>query len=236
MPDVIFGVVVLIIWVSLGIFAVLVFLARHGRGSGYWYLVGAALGPILLPIAAELGPTGGQVLRRRAAEPGSESLGVTEMDVGTTILVALDGSLESDHAAQEAAKVLAGSTTKVILVTVLDPDDAEAERQAEADEMLQRRAAWFTRSPTPVCEVDRGDPAPMILDRAAAHQADMLVLGRRGRGLSRRLLGSVTDQLVRRSPYTIMLSTSAAAHAASTREHHSRADEPAAPPRGQNGV
>lgn len=208
MTAVLFAVLVLITWVSLGIFAVLVFLARHGRRSAYWYLIGAVLGPILLPIAAELGPTGGEVLRRRPPESQSGS-GEPGTEVGMTILVALDGSLESDHAAQDAARSLARATSQVVLVTVLDPDDATAERQVEAEEMLKRCATWFARFPTPVCEVVCGDPAPMVLDRAAAHHADLLVLGRRGHGLSRRLLGSVADQLVRRSPHPVMLGTPA---------------------------
>jgi nucleotide-binding universal stress UspA family protein len=206
--DLIFAVLVLITWVSVGLFSVVFFLARHGRRSPYWYVLGVVLGPILLPIAAELGPTGSRVLHPasgRAGEESGEQEG-TQPGVDMTVLIALDGSEESDHAAREAARVVARGNPWVVLLAVLDPDDASPAQQAAAESMLRARAAWFTSGGT-ACEVVTGDPVPVILDRAAVHHADVLVLGRRGRGFSRMLLGSVADRLVRRSPYPVMLGT-----------------------------
>jgi nucleotide-binding universal stress UspA family protein len=224
--DLIFAVLVLITWVSVGLFSVVFFLARHGRHSPYWYVLGVVLGPIMLPIAAELGPTGSRVLHPASRQAGGESGEPGKQSgVDMTVLVALDGSEESDHAAREVARVVSRGNPRVVLLTVLDPDEASPVQQEEAEAVLRSRAAWFARGET-ACEVVSGDPAPMILDRAAVHHADVLVVGRRGRGVSRMLLGSVADRLVRRSPYPVMLGTP-------VQQDHgdSGPDEPGAPTR-----
>ena len=50
-----------------------------------------------------------------------------------------------------------------------------------------------------------GDPAPEILDFITAHHIDLVVLGTHGRkGLSRLLMGSVAEQVVRQSPCPVL--------------------------------
>lgn len=50
-----------------------------------------------------------------------------------------------------------------------------------------------------------GNPAERILNHCRAHHADLLVVGTRGRsGLSRTLLGSVADELVRSAPCPVL--------------------------------
>jgi len=58
----------------------------------------------------------------------------------------------------------------------------------------------------PRVEVLEGDPVPVILTRAAEMKADLLVMGthRRG-GLSRLLMGSVAEGVLRRSPCPVVL-------------------------------
>lgn len=212
MPEVLFAALAFITWVSLGLFAVVFFLARHGRRSAYWYVIGAALGPILLPISAELASSRGRVLWRHQVR--DEHAGKDEESVRTpalsTVVVAIDGSPESDHAAQEAAAQFASKTTRVVLVMVLDPDDSGDQRQANSRALLQERAVWFDTFVSVMCEIDHGDPVSVILSRAEAIDADVLVLGRRGRGFSRRVLGSVADRVVRRFPHSVVLGPSAA--------------------------
>lgn len=52
---------------------------------------------------------------------------------------------------------------------------------------------------------DAGEPATVILERAASGNYDLLVLGTHGRaGLSHLLLGSVAEKVVRRSPCAVL--------------------------------
>jgi len=51
-----------------------------------------------------------------------------------------------------------------------------------------------------------GDPAERILDAARSEQADMIVVGRRGRGrLAGLLLGSVSQKLVSLAPCVVVV-------------------------------
>jgi universal stress protein A len=58
----------------------------------------------------------------------------------------------------------------------------------------------------PRVEVVEGEPVPVILTRAAELQADFIVMGthRRG-GLSRLLMGSVAEGVLRRAPCPVVL-------------------------------
>lgn len=210
MSDVLFPVLVLVIWVSLGLTAAM-FLGRHGRRSPAWYPVAIVLGPLFLPIALELGGWRGEVLTRTAADDGQQPR--------MTVLAAVDGSPESDDALTDAARVLAQQDARFVLLTVLDPDLAENDPGAKrgADRLLESRERWLPAGALPaVHEVAVGNPAELIVERAAAEGAAVVVMGRRGRGLSELLLGSVADQVVRRSPCPVLLGRAA---------HHERAHE-----------
>lgn len=201
MSAILFPALVLVTWVTTGLAAV-VFLGRHGRRSPAWYPIGAVLGPILLPIALELADRHGTLLLRTG--PAAEE------PPRLSVLAAVDGSRESDDALADAARVLAPGGARFIMLTVLDPDVGENEPGArwEADKLLDSRAPLLPAGgPPAVHEVATGDPAGMILDRAATLDVDVVVLGRRGRGLSQTLLGSVADQVVRRSPRPVLLGT-----------------------------
>jgi len=201
MSGYLFPVLVLVTWVTIGL-AVALFLGRQGRRSPAWYVIGVVLGPILLPIAVELAQAPGTLLKR-VRQDG-------EVGARMRVLVALDGSQESDDALADAALVLAPQGAEFILLTVLDPDLGENDPGARrtAEELLAARSSRLPPGALPaVYEVAVGQPAGVIVDRAAADAVDLIVLGRRGRGLSQRLLGSVADQVVRRSPRPVLLGT-----------------------------
>ncbi|WP_052091195.1 hypothetical protein [Modestobacter caceresii] len=53
METVAYVAVVIALWVLAGLAAVVVLLARQGYRHWGWYLMGAVLGPLFIPIAAE---------------------------------------------------------------------------------------------------------------------------------------------------------------------------------------
>lgn len=197
---VLYAVLVLVMWVSLGTLAVIVFLAHHGRRSWAWFVIGAILGPILLPIAAEFDRRTDRLLSWRSHGPTVTSTNEPLW------LVGVDGSEESDRAVREVSRMSHRSSAGVLLMTVLDPDSADPQRIRAAEAMLRDRAAWLEDSPGSVtCEVASGDPAQVLMDRAEQDDIELVIVGRRAKGPGHRLLGSVADQLVRRSSRPVLL-------------------------------
>lgn len=197
-----YAVLVLVMWVSLGTLAVIVFLTHHGRRSWPWFVIGAILGPILLPIAAEFDRRTDRLAGWRSHGPKTTTPGVKE----PMWLVGVDGSAESDGAIREVSRMTMRARPGVLLMTVLDPDVADPARIQAAEAMLRERASWLEESPgTVMCEVASGDPAQVLMDRADQEDIELVIVGRRAKGPSHRLLGSVADQLVRRSTRPVLL-------------------------------
>lgn len=200
MTDAITATLVVLIWFALGL-ASAAYLGRHGRRHPAWYIIGLALGPIMLPIALEMAPRGSMLLDRTGERSVPATAGPRR-----TVLVAVDGSPESEAALREAVRDLP-EETRFVLLTVMDPDlrDDRVAR-ARAEELLAECSERLPRHGVEaVVETAAGNPAEVIVDRALAEEADLIVMGRRGHGLSQRLLGSVADQVVRRSPMPVLL-------------------------------
>lgn len=217
MPTWLFVTIVVLLWLLLGLAAALVFLGRHGYRSRTWYFLGAALGPLFVPIAVERGRRAARVLERTPTG-----------DAGTTgqvtVLVGVDGSAESDQAVRDAARLFAPTHARIVLAAVADPDIAEFEdtaRQQEWHDLLIERAGWLPPDSSAVLEVLGGQPDRMLLAAAETEQADALVIGRRGRGLSRRFLGSVAESLTRHASCPVLLAGPAFRATAADRRHRS---------------
>lgn len=143
-----------------------------------------------------------------------------------TILVATDGSDDSD-AAVEAALDLAHDTNGRLLVLSVVPEgsgeasddggggDADAEPPPRDDDeevieandltndVVDHAVQWGLEA-TPL--VWEGEPADAILAAAQSEGADVIVIGSSGKsGVGRILLGSVSDDVVRRAPVPVMV-------------------------------
>ncbi|WP_152039734.1 universal stress protein [Salinigranum salinum] len=139
----------------------------------------------------------------------------------TRILVALDGSDPSEKALSFVLDHHADAELTVL--TVLDPaafvqgsadvipptidswrDEAEAEARATLDAAVDRAEAVGVDLDT---DLVYGSPARAIVRYADDHDVDQIVVGCHGRdGVSRILLGSVAETVVRRSsvPVTVV--------------------------------
>lgn len=145
------------------------------------------------------------------------------MTIYQRILVPIDSSATSERALQEAIR-LADSKAKLHLVYVLEevfPLDAEGyafidyaalreavrhtgERTlAQAAEKVRRSG---TTAETALLEASGERIASVIKDEAQHWQADLIVIGTHGRsGLSRLLLGSVAEGVVREASVPVLL-------------------------------
>ena len=205
MPTGAYVAVIIVVWLALGLGAAL-FLGRRGYRSGTWYFLGAALGPLFVPIALERG-------RRQEAVVERTGPAATPPDDGrVTVVVGVDGSPESDHVIRDADRLFTDPHTRFVLVTAIDPDVVEFADEAERTRsraLLEDRAAWLTPrdGSGPVLEIATGEPGRTLLDVARTEGADVVLVGRRGRGLSHRLLGSVAEHVTRHATVPVLLAT-----------------------------
>lgn len=212
-------ILVIVLWVSVGIIAVVHFLGRQGYRSPHWYLVGGILGLLFVPIAADRARRDARVLERSAgseSSAGSQQRRAGDPSEGLTVVVGTDGSPEGDQAVRDAARLVAGTAGRVILVTVVDAEAQRAEEQRDAARsMLQERVSWVTgeqgtgtaTGPETMIEIGSGQPSHVLLTLAETEDADVVVVGRRGRGLSQRVLGSVANDVLKRFPRPVLFSS-----------------------------
>lgn len=190
----------LLVWLVTGAITG-IWLARRGHDLR-WIPIALILGPIFVPIALELADRGGP--RRASASDSSDSRPTSG---APRVLVGLDGSTQST-AALDAAKRLFGETAELVLAEVVPYEAAEDPKRTEvtlANERLAARAANDAAATPPRHEVLVGAPAEALAHFAQQLGADVVVVGRRGRGLTRALLGSVSSDLLERSPVPVLV-------------------------------
>ncbi|NHN46976.1 universal stress protein [Halostella sp. JP-L12] len=134
------------------------------------------------------------------------------------VLVAYDGSPQSESALEYALAEHADANLTVL--TAIDPGEAgygaraatpsypeewyeraretAEETLAEAEEHAEREGVSVETA------VEVGGPANAIVEYAEEHDVDLIVTGSHGRsGMTRILLGSVAETVVRRSPVPV---------------------------------
>ena len=136
------------------------------------------------------------------------------------IVVPVDGSEPANRAAKFAAKLAADANAALTLVHVYDPptaslmgleaksrEEIDAIRTADAQGIFDaaHEAIGFTEVPISTHALI-GHPAPEIIRFAQACDADLLVMGSRGRSeLRGLLLGSVSEQVMRRASCAVTI-------------------------------
>lgn len=179
-------------------------MGTHGRTGIRRYVIGSVTEHVLRRAAAP-------VLTARADEPANGG------DI-TRVLVPTDGSEAADAAVDHALAVADACGAALRVLSVVDtrtlaaqpdlaPPDAvveSLEEQSEhaVNEVTERCTAAGL---SPETTIARGPPSRAICADAAEHDADLVVMGTRGRsGLDRVLLGSVTERTVRHAPVPVM--------------------------------
>jgi nucleotide-binding universal stress UspA family protein len=136
-----------------------------------------------------------------------------------SIVVGTDGSQTADEAVRQAAQLAALLGARVHLVCVYETaagDEADERRTGEGwahgtreavDATLARSAAVFAAAGVEVALYpQRGDPADSILDVAEERNADLIIVGNRGRtGAKRFLLGSVPNRISHHAPCAVLI-------------------------------
>ncbi|UXA19010.1 universal stress protein [Mycobacterium sp. SMC-4] len=181
-----------------------VWMARRGYDP-LWILVALPLGLMFVPIAIE------RVQRQpRQVQTTTSSPPPVRREQGrrVRVLVGLDGSGESQQAMAAASDVLGPIAELLVLAEVVHHEAAEDETKAEigaASRRLAAAAADLDTAGAVHTEVLAGAPGAALCRYAAEHDIDVVVVGRRGRGLSRRVLGSVSGEIIEHSSVPVLV-------------------------------
>ena len=132
------------------------------------------------------------------------------------ILVATDGSSESDRALDKAAELAVAQGAELLVINVaedfcpeglveIDCDTVAAITRKESKDILSRAMKRLEGKglKTRGC-IEQGSPAEMIVDLAAREEVDSIVIAAHGKhGVKRLVLGSVSARVVEWAPCTV---------------------------------
>lgn len=137
-----------------------------------------------------------------------------------TVAVGTDGSDTADKAVETALALAERYEAKVVFISAYKPVDEtrlrREQREAppqhhwainptedvdailrEAEERAEQRGLRWAS------EAKEGDPADVMCDLAGKHGADLLVVG--NKGMERRLLGSVPNNVSHKAPCSVLI-------------------------------
>lgn len=122
------------------------------------------------------------------------------------ILLATDGS-EHSSAAGEAAVAVARQCGLPVTVVSATTSSHSDERKAEAQSSVDRKLAKLTAAGIQCAgQVLQGRPDEVVIEAAAKADADLIIVGSRGRtGLLRLILGSVSERIMGQAQCPVMV-------------------------------
>jgi Universal stress protein family len=177
-------------------------MARRGHDPFVWWLLGAVLGPLAVPLAV--------AHRFRSATP----LVVPERDESGKVLVAVRPGADAGDVSQALAALAAvGGPLEVTLATALDADTPGSQRGREAIDGAARGlgevaetlvARGLAVPPVPTC-VLFGDPAVVLAEHAADCGFSLLAVGAASPRSHRIAHGSTRVRLSRRGQVPVLL-------------------------------
>jgi len=135
---------------------------------------------------------------------------------GEKILVALDGSANSDRALDQALSMAGVCNSKIFVISVVDifPETIEIapaieEKASEkVRKLLQKAKARAAKENIPCETIAHMGPQPheFIVQEAKEKGIDLIIMGTHGRtGLKKLLMGSVTQKVIGHAPCAVMV-------------------------------
>ena len=198
----------------------LIVMSTHGRTGFSRFWLGSVADALIRFLSAPV-----LMLRHQSGEHG-DALAAHRFD---NVLVALDGSDVAEIALRHAAALASPFGAKITLLRVVAPAPAPVALYAAPyaapplesfDETLEPRVGDAYEYLHAVASRVRADdsnlsvrndvrvsesPAHAILEATAAHDADTIAIVTHGRGLSRLLVASVADKLLRAGPDAVLV-------------------------------
>ncbi len=179
---ILFGVV---IWLATGV-VLSVVMGRRGHYGAGWGVLGAMLGPFAVVAALA-------TVRLEGEERPSVVVAGASHGGPVDVLVGIDGSPECALAVERAVTMLGPRLGRLTLATAVAYDDV-APHTTEILRELDRRARLSGVAEVGQ-EVLHGQPARALAEFATGHGYDLLVVGTRGRGMAKAIMGSTASAL-----------------------------------------
>lgn len=199
----------LAVWLAVVLASGLVatYLARRwGRDPFGWLLLSAAMGPIA--IIALIGTRQSDVERSRVSTRETSA-----RSARPRVLIASDGSDAGPACARHVGQAH-GDAVEVIVLTVLPHEAQPGSGEQSMRDYEERVAASTDRTIdslrragiSPRRVVAFGSPGEEIIRQADAEGVELIVVGRRGGGVSKAIFGSTSDYVLKntRRPVTIV--------------------------------
>ena len=201
-----------ILRVAVDVKATLIALSTHGRSGLSRWLLGSVAEKVMRGAPVP-------VLLMRSFQAGLAALPLpAEENPFRRILVPVDGSKTSLKVVPAAAEFAALFASEVVVLSVdvpspvpmggdLPPSPFPSTPGDSAREEAERAAARFReRGANARAITSAGDPASKILDTAAEERADLIAMATHGwTGMTRWMLGSVTEKVLRHSPLPMLI-------------------------------
>ncbi|MFE7765344.1 universal stress protein [Streptomyces sp. NPDC057438] len=186
------------VWIAIGLLTAW-WMARRGHRHWWWLVMGAIFGPVLAVVAGERVQQHPERLSR--VEAGARGPGALR------VLVGVDGSKESQAALELAVELLGPYVESLVAAEVVGYDAAEDDWDPSVTAAKSRlgTAAEGSGGRVTECDVLSGPPAQALVSHAKEQDIDLIVVGAHGRGLSRRLLGNVAQELVRQNAVPVLV-------------------------------
>lgn len=190
-------------WALIGVTASIV-MGRRGHNSFTWLLLGAVLGPLAVPL-------GVRAVRDERRDPRVKARPLREGAPGSgtvDVLVGIDGSVQSAAALRAGLDLFSERIGRLTLASVIDYDSAISGRPWDteqlATEKLERSAA-SVNAVQPATVLLVGYPASALMRHAVEEGYEVLVIGRRGHGASKALLGSTAMRLSQEAGIPVLI-------------------------------
>lgn len=194
-------VIALAVWLTVAI-TLAVLMGRRGHSPFEWFLIGAVLGPMALPIA----------WGRIRDEPTAPDREVVDVAPGpgagpVDVLVGIDGSVESEAALRTAVEILGPRIGRLTLVGVTGFDYGNPQVKSDTEHALETLRGMAASASVAHLGITilSGRPADALPEYALRDGYQLLVVGRRGRGASKAILGSTAAQLAS-APIPVLVS------------------------------
>ncbi len=191
-----FFVFIAITWVATGVVLAVV-MGRRGHNGFGWLVTGSLLGPLGVVLAVDARRHAEQLEPLPVRDVAPITVGTGPVDV----LVGADGSPESEAAMDSVLALLGDRLGRLTLARVVPYGDIAApERQAT--EGLRRLTG---RVPAADLEVLHGHPSAALRQCAVEGGYQLIVVGARGKGLTKGILGSAATELSRDCEIPVLL-------------------------------
>jgi nucleotide-binding universal stress UspA family protein len=182
--------IVFISFVAIGV-AASIFMGRRGHNPFAWLLLGAFLGPLVLPVIAV-------AVHEERMHQRREVVGGTSAGGAVDVLVGIDGSPEAEAALHAASELFGPMIGRLTLATVEDFDTAGSRTPREFERRAVgtlERVASSVEAQRPSAVILTGRPADALMRYAADEGYEVIAIGRRGSGANKAVMGSTASRL-----------------------------------------